>query len=177
MEGLSSRVLFRTSIQITGILTIIKGISNAIALVGTVPTSREMIPLALQISSVLIPVFIIAAGVFLLVGSKNMVKKLYPDENEKPDSGEAIFRLAMKILGAVLIVEALPDAVQILSNLIYIKSISPVINTDVNQFIYTRLLSTILSFIIGWYLIKGGQLLVRMAFSDNKKSNDTLDPS
>ncbi|MGI5920177.1 MAG: hypothetical protein ACOX6I_00320 [Syntrophomonadaceae bacterium] len=78
----------------------------------------------------------------------------------------------MKVLGAVLIVQALPDAVQVLSNLVYIKSVSPVWDTDVQrQFIYTRLLSTILYFIIGWHLLKGGQLLVRMAFRDTVKED------
>ncbi|MEN6328619.1 MAG: hypothetical protein ABFD18_20725 [Syntrophomonas sp.] len=166
MEGLSSRVILRTGLQVVGVVTLIKGVAYAIVAWGGIESSQGLSQ-RLQIMNALVPLFLIVAGVFLVIGSKSMVEKLCPDNEEKPESGEAIFSLAMKILGAVLIVQALPDAVQVLSNLIYIKSVGLVWDTDVQrQFIYTRFLSTFLYFIFGWYLLKGGQLLIRMAFPD-----------
>lgn len=169
MEGLSSRVLLRTGLQVVGLVTFIKGITYAIASGGGI-VSNQGIALRLEILSALLPVFLMAAGLFLIIGSQPIVEKLYPDSEEKPDSGEALFCLAMKILGAVLIVQALPDAVQVLSNLIYIKSVGLVWNTDAQQqFIYTRCLSTLLYFVFGWYLLKDGQFLVLMAFPETAK--------
>ncbi|MEA4926876.1 MAG: hypothetical protein VB084_16405 [Syntrophomonadaceae bacterium] len=164
---ISSRVLLRTGLQIVGVITIITGICHTIATWGSLPSSRGMLPMGALVISILIPLFILAAGIFLLIGTKSLTEKLYPDEEEKPDSSEHIFSLAMKITGMVLIVQALPDAVQILSSLIYIKASSPVLNNSLPlQFIYTELVSTLLYFTFGWYLLKGGQMFVRLAFNN-----------
>lgn len=161
MEGLSSRVLLHTGLQVVGVVTIIMGIAGLIGVAGIV-TSQEMMAKGLQFAAVLSPAFVLAAGVYLTIGSKGLVQKLCPDSEEKPGSGEALFILAMKVLGAVLVVKALPDAVQVLSNLMYIKSLGPA--WSYSQFIYTNGLSTLLKFIIGLYLLKDGKLLVYLAF-------------
>ncbi len=164
---ISSRVLLRTGLQIVGVITIITGICHTIATWGNLPSSRGMLPMGALVMSILIPLVTLAAGIFLLIGTESLTEKLYPDEEEKLDSAEHIFSLAMKITGMVLIVQALPDAVQIVSSLIYIKASSPVLNNSVQfQYIYTELVSTLLYFIFGWYLLKGGQLFVRLAFHD-----------
>ncbi len=165
MMEISSRVLLRTGLQIVGVVTIITGICHAIAIWSSLPYSEEMMPMGILVVSISIPLFTLAAGIFLVIGTKSLTEKLYPDEEEKPDSSEDIFSLAMKITGMVLIVQALPDAVQILSSLIYIKASSPVMNNSVQfQYIYTELVSTLLYFVFGWYLLKGGPLFVRLAF-------------
>lgn len=172
MEGLSSRVILRTGLQVVGVVTIINGFQQAIAALGVILANRESIELSVQISTVLVPLVIIAVGIFLTIASNALVAKLYPDSAVVPDSGEALFVLAMKILGAVLVVQALPEAVQLLSNLIYIRSLNPVWNTDVqSQFIFTHLLSTLLYFIIGFYLLRGARLLVSLAFPENTNDN------
>lgn len=167
MEGLSSRVILRTGLQVVGVVTIINGFQQAIAASGIILANQESTDLGIQISTILVPLVIIAVGIFLTIASNALVAKLYPDSAVVPDSGEALFVLAMKILGAVLVVQALPEAVRLLSDLIYIKSVSPVWNTDVqSQFIFTHLLSTLLYFILGFYLLSGARLLVRWAFPD-----------
>jgi len=166
MVEISSRVLLRIGLQIVGVITIITGICQSIATWGNIPSSRGMLPMGVTVVSILIPLVTLAAGLFLVIGTKSLTEKLYPDEEEKLDSSQDIFSLAMKITGMVLLVKALPDAVQILSNLIYIKASSPVWNNSVQfQFIYTELVSTLLYFVFGWYLLRGGQLFVRLAFS------------
>lgn len=162
---ISSRVLLRIGLQIVGVVTIITGICHTIAIWGNLPSSQGMMPMGIKVISIIIPLFILAAGIFLVIGSESLTKKLYPNEEEKIDSSQDIFNLSMKITGMVLLVKALPDAVQILSYLIYIKASSPVMNNSVQfQFIYTELVSTLLYFVFGWYLLKGGQLFVRLAF-------------
>lgn len=171
MEGLSTRDLLRVGLQVLGVVAILIGLSKLLAIIGIITVGQEM-PLGIQIATVLEPAIILAAGLFLTIGSKGIVIKLYPDSEEKADSGEALFILAMKILGAVLIVMALPIAVKVISNLIYIKSVSPIWNTDFHkEYIYSNLLPSILYFIFGWYLLKGGKLLVRMAFRDKVKED------
>jgi len=167
---LSSRVLLRMGLQIVGVITIINGICHTIAIGGIVPFSDGMMSPAVQIINIIIPLVTLAAGIFLLVGTRKMVQYLYPDDAEKLDSARDVFNLAMKILGMVLIVKALPDAVQLLANIIYLKNISPAINSDFQQeFVYTRLISTLLYIAFGWYLVRGGQFLDRIAFSDIHK--------
>lgn len=165
MDRVSSRVILRTGLQVVGVVTIINGLNQAIATLGIVLSSRENLALGIQISSVLVPMVIILMGIYLTIASNGIAARLNPDSAVVPDSGETLFVLALKILGAVLVVHALPDAVQLLSNVIYIKSVSPVWNTGVqSQFIYTHLISTLIYFGIGWYLLRGGRLLVVWAF-------------
>lgn len=172
MEGLSSRVILRTGLQVVGVVTMINGFQQAIAAWGIILANQESINLSIQISTILVPLVIIAVGIYLTISSNGIASKLYPDSVAVSDSGEALFVLAMKILGAVLVVRALPDAVQLLSNLIYIQSVSPVWNTDVqSQFIFTHLLSTLLYFIMGFYLLGGARLLVSWAFPENTEDN------
>jgi hypothetical protein len=172
---ISSRTLLRIGLQIVGVITIINGVCSAIVYCGSIPSSEGMVPIWAKVVSILVPLVIVAAGIFLLIGTKSLTDKLYPND-EKIDSSRNIFRLAMKITGMVLIVKSLPDAVQIISNVIYIKATSPVISTTVQyNFIYTKLASTLLYFIFGWYLIKGGQFFVRLAFHQARdKENDKL---
>jgi hypothetical protein len=165
MADISSRVLLRIGLQIVGVITIITGISRAIATGGSLPSIQGMMPIGMKVVSILIPLFTLAAGIFLVSGTKSLTEKLYPDEKETLDSSQDIFSLSMKITGMVLLVQALPDAVQILSSIIYIKATSPVMNNSVQfQFIYTEIVSTLLNFVFGWYLLKGGPLFVRLAF-------------
>lgn len=169
MVEISSRILLRIGLQIVGVITIITGICHTIATWGTLPSSQGMMPMGILVVSILVPLFILAAGIYLVIGTKSLTEKLYPDEEELLDSSQDIFNLSMKITGMILIVKALPDAVQIFSSLIYIKASSPVMNNAVQfEFIYTKLVSTLLYFVIGWYLLKGGQLFVRLAFHNTK---------
>ena len=177
---LSSRTLLRIGLQVVGVITIINGLCNLIAFGGIIPPSEGMMPLAAKITNVMVPVVTLAVGIFLLVGTKRLAEYLYPDEEEKLNSARAVFNLAMKILGMVLIVRYLPDAVQIISHIIYMKSLSPAISSDIQQqFVYTHLGSTVLYFAFGWYLVRGGKFLERIAFSnihveDNKANNEII---
>lgn len=174
MVEISSRILLHIGLQIVGVVTIIDGVCRALATWGTLPSSQGMMPIGMKVVSILIPLFVLAAGIYLVVGTKSLTDKLYPDD-EIIDSKKDIFSLSMKITGMVLLVKALPDAVQIISSLIYIKAASPVMDNAVQlEFIYTKLASTLLYFIFGWYLIKGGQLFVRLAFHHARDTEEII---
>ena len=162
---ISSRILLRIGLQIVGVITIITGICNALGTWGSLPSGQGMMPIGIKVVCIIVPLFIIAAGIFLVIGTRSLTEKLYPNEEEKLDSAQDIFNLSMKITGMVLIVKALPDAVQILSSLIYIKNSSQVLDTTGQfQYIYTEIGSTLLYFVFGWYLLKGGRFFVQLAF-------------
>jgi len=146
---------------VVGVVAIIRGITMLIGMVGVV-AGPEMLPWITQIAAILSPTVILAAGVYLIIGSKGLVEKLCPDSEEKPESDEALFVLVMKVLGAVLIVMALPDLVQTISSFIYIKSLGPVWSQS--QIVYDQGLSALVKLIIGWYLLTDGKLLVDLAF-------------
>lgn len=171
---LSSRTLLRIGLQIIGVITIINGVCSAVVSWGSLPSSQGMLPIAAKVVSILVPLIILAAGIFLVVGTKSLTMKLYPDD-ENIDSSKNIFRLSLKITGMVLMVKALPDAVQILSSLIYIKATSPVMDNAVQfNFIYTKLASTLLYFVFGWYLIKGGKFFVQLAFHQVRDTKEII---
>ena len=165
MLEISSRALLRIALQIIGVITIISGIRQSIVYWGSIPYSQGMTPTGIMALSIVIPLFVLAAGIFLVMGTKSLTEKLYPDDEEKLDSSQDIFSLAMKIIGMVLLVQAIPDAVQILSTIVYIKASSPVLNNSLQlQYIYTNIVSTLLYFGFGWYLLRGGELFARLAF-------------
>ena len=62
-EGLSSRVLLRTGLQVVGVVAIIKGITMLIGMVGAV-AGPEMMPWITWIAAILSPTVILAAGVY-----------------------------------------------------------------------------------------------------------------
>lgn len=163
MEGMSPRVLLRTSLQVVGVVAIIRGITMLIGMVGVV-AGPEMMPWVMRIAAILSPVVMLAAGVYLTIGSKGLVEILCPDSEEKPKSGETLFVLAMKVTGAVLIVTALPDLIQAISSFIYIKSLGPAWTQG--QIAYVQGLSALVKLIIGWYLLRDGRLLVDLAFRE-----------
>lgn len=62
MEGLSSRTLLHTGLQIVGVVTIIKGIVNLIAICGTILANQEMMVLGLHVSAALAPVLMVSGS-------------------------------------------------------------------------------------------------------------------
>lgn len=164
---LEPRAVLRVGLQIVGVLTIIESLGRILGTVLVLTDGSQPMPALLLLGSIIIPIIILIAGIFLLIAPRALLDKLYTNEKDTIDSARTVFDLAMKITGMVMIVKALPDASQILSNIIYIKFISPAISTHVqSQFIYDHLISMLLSLIIGYYLLKGGPILERLAFRD-----------
>lgn len=163
--NLSSRNFFQTGLQIAGVILSITGFCNLIGIIGGFLISDSGIPLIAMLTSVAAPLVCLAAGIFLLAGSQNLIHSCYPDEEEKLDSERAVFNLAIKIIGVIFFVKALPDAVKIVSNLIYIKATNPVFSTDFqHEYIYTNLFSTLIYLLFGWYMVSSGKILERLAF-------------
>lgn len=76
-----------------------------------------------------------------------------------------IFNLAMKVIGLIFMVWAIPDMVQIICKFLYISYLTPIWSHE-NQTMYIvdHLPITLLFLFLGWYLIKDGSLFTKMAF-------------
>lgn len=106
-------------------------------------------------------------GFYLLTGIPERIKKLYP-EGDVPamESSRTVFKLAMKITGMVLVVYGLPELLNIFSNALYIGQYQSMgINTSDQQIVVAeRTLATLVSLLLGFYLLNGGRFFERLAF-------------
>lgn len=152
-------------LKVLGVVTIVNGLVQAIVTWGSLPSTQNEIPRWMLASSAAVPLVVLGAGLYLVLGTRGLVDRVYQDEEERQDSAAVIFMVAMKVLGTVLIVEALPDAIQIISSFIYIHGVSPVWDSSMqSQFIYQHFLSVLVKFALGCYLLLGGKWLQNVAF-------------
>lgn len=165
--------LFAAGARIIGILTIIKGIQ---VIIMTIPglfvmfgqNSPEWAAVQ-QLITLVYPLALILIGFYLLAGVPELIKKLYP-EGDVPvlESSRTVFELAMKITGMVLVVYALPELLNIFSNALYIGHYQRLgINSSAQQMIIAeRLLATLVSLLLGFYLLYSGRFFERLAFKE-----------
>lgn len=172
-----SRTLLRIALQVIGVLTILSGVSSAFVNWGSLVSllfNHQAVPWPAIVGPIFVPIVILTAGLYLLINPGIIVGRFYPDQEEQTDTMERLFILAIKIAGIWLIVNALPDAVQIITNLLYILNVGPVI--EVSNQIYTiisRLGSAIVNLLIGWYLLSGGKIFVKIAFPDDHQNQNS----
>ena len=168
--NLSASDLFAAGTRIIGILAIIKAIG---VLIMTVPSlfghNYPGWALSQQIMTLVYPLVLLLIGIYLLSYTSRLVKKFYPEEaNITTESAQIVFLLAMKITGLVLIVYFTPDLLRILSNALYIGYYRPLgIDTiDQQLLVAERSLAMLVSILLGFYLLHGGRLFVRLAVKD-----------
>lgn len=169
--NVSPKQCFRVALQVIGILTIINGICSAFSswayVVASLHTVEFHQPWSWMVGNIGTPIVMLMAGAFLLFGTRNLVNKTYPNEDKRLDSDVKLFDLALKIAGTVLIVQNLPQVVQILANLIfiYVLGANPIMDTERQiDLIIGRVFSTTIFVIFGWYLLRGGKWFARIAF-------------
>ena len=173
--------LFAAGARIIGILTIIKGIQVIIMSVPSLfmmfgQNSPEWAAVQ-QLITIVYPLALILIGFYLLAGIPERIKKLYP-EGDVPamESSRTVFKLAMKITGMVLVVYALPELLSIFSNALYIGYYQGMgINTSDQQIVVAeRTLATLVSLLLGFYLLYGGRFFERLAFKGSDDEYTTI---
>ena len=120
-----------------------------------------------QLITIIYPLALILIGFYLLAGIPERIKKLYPEfDVPAMESSRTVFKLAMKITGMVLVVYALPELLSIFSNALYIGYYQGMgINTSDQQIVVAeRTLATLVSLLLGFYLLYGGRFFERLAF-------------
>lgn len=164
MFNISARNLFKVALQVLGVILFIKGVYMAIIYTESLIFTKPA-PLYMQLTTVFMAIVPPIVGLFLLFKADPLVVKVYKTNEELIDSGPDLFRLAMKITGMVLIVNALPDAIQVISSMLYIQQVGPAMSiAEPMRNLAFKLVGTLLYFIMGSYLLVNGDLLIKLAF-------------
>lgn len=179
MSDLKAADLFLVGIRITGILTVIKAIQMLIITILSLwsllaldeGNLTEWVVME-RIITLVYPVILLIIGIYLLCGAGGLVKRLYPDIQQKAFvSTRSVFQLAMKIMGVALIVYSIPELLRVISNILFVGYYS-------NSGIYTsshlmmaveRVSAMLVAVILGFYLLYGGRFFEKIAFKDEGK--------
>ncbi len=171
--NLTAADLFATGARTIGILAILKGIQVFIitfpTLLGLFGHNVPDWALSQQIITLIYPLALLLIGFYLLTGTRTLVEKIYPEEDLKAfESVRTVFKLAMKTTGMVLIVYAVPELLRIISSVLYIGYYQRFgIDASAQQFIAAeRSLATLVSLLLGFYLLKSGDFFKRLAFKE-----------
>ncbi|NLB88671.1 MAG: hypothetical protein GX790_05520 [Syntrophomonadaceae bacterium] len=167
-------------LRLIGVLIIIKAIQG---LVMSIPYITGILGLgenlgwaiSLQVMNLVNQLVLLVIGIYLLSGMKGIVNRLYPSPEEAIlDSSRKVFNLAMKITGLVLVVYSIPDLLNILSNGLYIGYYHRfAIDTFQQQaLVIERSLATLVSLILGFYILVSGRFFENIAFKDDNSERD-----
>lgn len=154
--------ILHTAVKILSLIMLLQALKGFIGLIPLAALNNEFTA-RWEVWQILLPFIsplaLLIIGMYLLKYADRLADYLWKtDDLEAETPRENLFALAAKITGLVLIVFALPEAVQILGNGLYIKAVSGVISTVTqNQLIFNKLFSTLASLLLGFYLLCGGR--------------------
>lgn len=176
----SPKDILNTAVKVVSLIMLFQALKGFIGLLPIMALNNEF-SARWEVWQILLPFIsplaLLIIGLLVLRYADRLTDSLWkrdePESEAQPNA--SLFQLAVKITGLILIVFALPQAVQILGNILYIKSISGAISTVTqNQFVFNNLLSALVSLLFGGYLLCGGHLFYRMAFPSREESDNTL---
>lgn len=111
------------------------------------------------------PVVMLIIAAVLMKKVDSIAEKVYPVETMEGINEVGIFNLAMKVIGLIFMVWAIPELVQIISKLCYISYLAPSIyHQEQTMYVADHLPRSLLFLLLGWYLLKDGRLFRKMAF-------------
>lgn len=166
---LSVTALMETALRIIGVLVIIRAINNFILSVPFLLSTEHSWAAVDQLLAVLSPLIFLFVGIYLIKSTPGIAKWLMQSwENDEENSSQVMFILAMKISGVVLIVYSIPQVLRIISNAIYVGYWY----SNHLIIIASNLLTTVVSLIFGYYLLRGGRCFYSMAFSTDHQATD-----
>src|SRR5699024_5096717 len=115
-------------------------------------------------------------GVYLLKSGKGVIQVAFNDPNEEnEDSISSLFILFMKLTGLALIIYSLPKAFQLISNILFVSSVHIVGTGDRLEFILHNLVTTVISLLLGVYLLRSGKIFYRLGFAKQNDENDKIE--
>lgn len=165
----SPRDMLGTGIKVLGLIMLLKSLQAFIGLISVAglnnsfTTRWELWQVLLTFIS---PLVLLIVGLCLLKYADRLTDFLCKTDNPEPETQpEFLFQLAIKIVGLILIVFAIPEAFRIIGDLLYMKAVSGAIDTVTqSQFVWERSLSTLVRLLLGFYLICSGRFFYRLAY-------------
>src|SRR5699024_8309251 len=95
------------------------------------------------------------------------------NETDK-DSVDLLFILFMKLAGLALIIYALPKTFQIISNIMFTSSVYGMDTSDQTQFIIENFVTTGVSLLFGFYLLRCGKFFISWVLLKIKTLNKEI---
>ncbi|OZM57717.1 hypothetical protein CIB95_04955 [Lottiidibacillus patelloidae] len=127
------------------------------------------------IFQVVYPILTFIIGIYLLSNGEAIVKLAFRDSNEKSTNEIGVlFVLFMKLAGLTLIIYAIPKAFQILSNVLFVSSVNVIDSSNQMKFIVQHFVTTTISLIFGFYLLRSGKIFYRLGFSKQEDADEEM---
>jgi hypothetical protein len=174
---------FRAGLKIIGMLTIIWSLTHVVSVIFTFYSIYNQSDLMIGsdlmyyrfslVFQAVYPIVLFGLGAYLLKGGEAIVQLAFrgSDENSEDKVGE-LFNLFMKLAGLALIIYAIPKAVQLVANLLFVTSATLIDTSFQKEFITQNLLITVIQLLLGVYLLRSGKVFYNIGF---KKQNDTFE--
>jgi hypothetical protein len=165
----SPRDMLGTGIKVLGLIMLLKSLQAFIGLISVAglnnnfTTRWELWQVLLTFIS---PLVLLIVGLCLLKYADRLTDFLCKTDDPEADiQQENLFQLAIKFIGLILIVFAIPEAFRIIGNLFYMKAVSEAIDTVTqSQFVWERSLSTLIRLLLGFYLMCSGRFFYHLAY-------------
>lgn len=176
------KALFHAGLKIVGVLTIIWSFMQVVPVVFqffTVYNQPDMMSgndlrhyRFSLIFQVVYPILLLVLGLYFVKSGQAIVQWAFRDaDEEKEDKVGALFILFMKLAGLALMIYAIPKALQILSNIMFISSTNAVDTTEQMEFIIRNFVTVGINLLLGLYLLKSGKIFYKLGFA-NKEDAD-----
>ncbi len=163
-----------------GVYSLYLSVPATIALIQVLLSSKGIdsslsnVYLVTKITSLLMPLFYISAGVYLLRGGKFLQSFSRIDGshvNFKEMEGK--FFLLLKFLGMYLVVQYLPSFFEVLSSFWVLHNAPKYMEMfQERQYVYYNFLPSMVGMLLGVYLIRSGKFFIKIASINDGKFKD-----
>jgi hypothetical protein len=168
--------------KLFGIYCLVLGIPGLIAVIPTfmepagLGAELHQLYMVTAITTRMIPVIYIVAGLYLLFDGKKLFQLAYPAESENAMDIKAKFTIFVKMLGIYLVIAYFPDLLKSISSYFAYTNVPAVYRmAQEQQFAYLNAASSIFGVVFGFYLLKSGNFIINMAMksiTENKENKD-----
>ena len=177
---MKSRELFNVGCKLLGLYLLLlsfPGIGNALLFSATpAGFQNEAAGYMLLIRSLvwLIPIIYVIAGIYMLRSAKIVHAFAYPDRTDDGDfSNEAVLPLAFKVIGLYLITTEGPDLIHPIASYLAMKNTPSLSNFLKERIFDARFFPAAAKVLIGLYLLRNGNLFLKLACSGHKTACDS----
>ena len=113
---------------------------------------------------------LLVIGTYLLRNGDAVVQFAFRDSNEKQNGSiDTLFVLFMKLAGLGLIIYAIPETLQLISNATFAATVRGIDIHPQTDFIILHLASTLVKLLLGFYLLISGKIFYKLGFPDTQE--------
>ena len=173
---------FRAGLKTIGVLTIIWSLTHAVSVVfgfysiynqSDLMNSSDLTYYRFSlVFQAVYPVLLFALGAYLLKSGESIIQLASRGLGEySEDKVGELFMLFMKLAGLALIIYSLPNAFQIVGNILFVSSAKFADTGLQMEFIVHNLLLTVIQLVLGVYLLRSGKIFYNLGFVKQQDSN------